>query len=582
MAESIRADEDWVVISKPGDYRVLGAEYGVSPMIARVLKNRGIESRDDAAVFLNGTIDGLKGAEYLKDADRLTDILSEKIDSGRKIRIIGDYDIDGVCSAFILCKGLLKAGADADYVIPHRMRDGHGLNERLIREAADQGVDTVLTCDNGISADREIELANKLGLTVLVTDHHAVPFHLEGELKKEELPTAAAVVDPHRSDCQYPYKMLCGAVVAYKVLELLYKKRGIPHGEAEEFLEIAAFATVGDVMPLTGENRILVKEGLKRLENTVNPGLRALIDINDLSGKSLTPYHLGFILGPSINAAGRLRSADLAMELLLSADAGEAGERAAVLKELNESRRDMTEKALNEAVEIVENSGMQGNSILAVYLEDCHESIAGIVAGKLKERFNRPSFILTNGSLSDGSPCLKGSGRSIEAYDMHAALVEIKDLFLQFGGHAMAAGLSLPKEKLSEFRRRLNENSHLTERDLKRKVRLDAELPFRAVDLGLVNEFSLLEPFGTGNEKPLFATRDVQFGGLRVLGAKHNALKGSGRDREGIEREVIYFGDAEAMLGILGDGRPHSIAYMPDRNEYNGEVKLQLVIKNVK
>ncbi|SKB49206.1 single-stranded-DNA-specific exonuclease [Lachnospiraceae bacterium] len=574
--------EKWFLIRKGGDYTALGKKYGISPVAARIMKNRGISTEEEARAFLSVGAAGLFDGEQMADCRKAVAVLKQKIEEKKKIRVIGDYDIDGVTSTFILVKGLRKTGADADHCIPHRVKDGYGLNENLIREAHADGIDTILTCDNGISAAPQIELANSLGMTVVVTDHHEIPFHMEGDTRVEDLPPAAAVVDPHRSDCPYPYKMLCGAAVAWKVLQVLYREMGIPASEAEEFLEIAAFATIGDVMPLTGENRTLVREGLKRLKDTKNKGMRALIDLSGLAGKILEPYHVGFVLGPCLNAAGRLDTAEDALTLLLSEEDHVAHDKAVILKEMNESRKSLTEKGVEAASELASDPEHESDRVLVIYLHDCHESIVGIIAGKIRERFSKPVFVLTEGQLSDGTPCLKGSGRSIEAYNMYEEMIGIRDVFLQFGGHAMAAGLSIAPERLEEFRKRLNENTVLTEEDLMPRVHIDMELPFRYASLDLVDDLKILEPYGTGNEKPLFAARNVTLENMRVFGKSRNVLKGTAVDESGVRQDVVYFGAADEMEQYIRERGKVAVTYNPDRNEFGGNVTLQLILKNVR
>ncbi len=573
--------EKWFVIRKGGDYEALGKKYGISPVAARIMKNRGITTEEEARSFLASGEPVLFEGELMKDCPEAVRILSDKIKEKKKIRVIGDYDIDGVTSTFILVKGLRKTGADVDYRIPHRVKDGYGLNENLIREAADDGIDTILTCDNGISAADQISLANELGMTVVVTDHHEIPFHYDEDKKIEDLPPAAAVVDPHRGDCPYPYKMLCGAAVAWKVLQTLYKKMDISDDEADEFLEFAAFATIGDVMPLTGENRVLVREGLKRLKTTKNRGMRALIDLSGLSGKDLEPYHVGFVLGPCLNAAGRLDTAEDALTLLLSDDDDVAHDKAVILKEMNDSRKALTEKGVREAADQASAPERENDRILVIYLPDCHESIAGIIAGKVRERFSKPAFVLTPGHLSDGTPCLKGSGRSVEAYNMYEEMIRIRDVFLQFGGHAMAAGLSIAQDRLEEFRQRLNENSTLTDDDLMPKVHIDMVLPFSYASLDLVDDLKVLEPYGTGNEKPLFAARNVHMENMRVFGKNRNVLKGTAVDESGVRQDVVYFGNADMMEQYIQQKEKVAVTYNPDRNEFRGNESLQLVLKNI-
>ncbi|MBR1892805.1 MAG: single-stranded-DNA-specific exonuclease RecJ [Lachnospiraceae bacterium] len=572
--------EKWFVITKSGDYRQLGERYGVSPIVARIMRNRGIVEDSDAAAFLDTSIESMHDAKCMKDCERLVDFLIEKINTKKKIRVIGDYDIDGVCSTYILLKGLSHAGADVDHVIPHRVKDGYGLNENLIRNAYDEGVDTIITCDNGIAALSEIKLAEELGMTVLVTDHHQVPYHEENGEKVEDFVPAEAIVDPHRSDDEYPYSMLCGAGVAYKVIEVLYDALDMESPEKMDFFEIAAFATIGDVMPLTGENRIFVKNGLKKLQSTSNIGLQALIGLNGLDGKELSPYHVGFVLGPCMNATGRLDSAENALRLLNASDRDEAHDYAVMLKEMNDSRKALTEKSVKEAIEIAESDQYQSDRVLVILLEECHESIAGIVAGKVRERTGKPTFILTRGQLSDGSECAKGSGRSIEEYNMHDEMTRISDVFLKFGGHAMAAGLSLSLDKVDEFRQRLNENCNLTEDDLALKVHIDMVMPLGYVNFALVDELKVLEPFGTANEKPLFAAKDVYIHDGKILGANRNVYKCIAEDSSGAMIDAIYFGDAEGFSEYVASHEKIAITYCPDVNVFRGNTTLQINIKN--
>ncbi len=586
-----RRNEKWVIISHPGDYVEMGKKYGISPVTARIIRNRGHENEDEIKEFLDPKpsrlYDGSCSGFRLKDMDRAAAILKDKISQGKKIRIVGDYDIDGISSVYILLKGISKAGGSADYRIPHRIRDGYGINNSIINEASEAGIDTLITCDNGISAAEEVSNAKSLGMTVIVTDHHEIPFHMEGDKRVENLPEADAVVDPHRSDCGYPYKSICGAYVAFKLIECLYEEMGISREETGELLEIAAFATIGDVMPLTGENRILVKEGLKRLEKTKNPGMRCLIALNKLEGKRLLPYHVGFVLGPCLNAAGRLSDADDALALLLSGNEEEARPKAVVLKELNDSRKSLTEKGTEEALNIASSPEYEKDTVLVIFLSDCHESIAGIIAGRVKERLGKPVFILTDGLTSGGDHCLKGSGRSIEAWHMYEEMNKVSDLFIRFGGHAMAAGLSMDEENFEEFKEKVNENSVLTEDDLKIRVKIDMELPFSFLNIDLVRELSLLEPFGTGNEKPLFAARDVTIRDMRIFGSTGNVLKGRASDGRGTETDCVYFGsDAQEIMGYIGDlqrqGKRLKIIYSPGINEYRGEENLQIVIESIR
>ncbi|MBO6137997.1 MAG: single-stranded-DNA-specific exonuclease RecJ [Lachnospiraceae bacterium] len=572
--------EKWTVITKGGDYGELGRRFGVSPVVARLMRNRGIETPEEARIFLGEPERGLNDGSLLADCDILTDILCSKISAGKHIRIIGDYDVDGVCSTCILQTVLNALGAKADHVIPDRIRDGYGLNMRLIEEAKADGVDTIITVDNGINAFDEIGRAKSLGMSVLVTDHHAVNFEtLEGK-RTEHLPEADAVVNPHRNGCKYPYKNLCGAAVAYRVSQVLMKKMGVSEDESWSLPEMAALATVCDVMPLTGENRSIVRIGLEKMSHTSNPGLRALIDLNSLDGKKINTTHAGFIIGPTINAAGRLKKAELALELLMSTNSAEAMKRAEELKKLNDSRKGMTNSAFSEACKLIENEDYVNDRILVVYLKDCHESLAGIVAGKLREKYLRPSLVLTDAVTDEGKPCLKGSGRSVEAYNMFEGIDSLKDILLHYGGHSQAAGFSLGKEHLREFRERLNSECLLKEEDLVSKVRIDMVLEFRHLSTKLVEELELMEPVGTENDPPLFAARNVRLSEGRVLGENRNVYTAMADDTTG-RIKLKYFGDAEEFQNYVNQKNGIlNICYTPEINVFRGEESLEIRVRH--
>ena len=573
-------NEKWTIITKGGDYGELGRRFGVSPVIARLMRNRGIETEDQARVFLGDPESGLNDGSLFKDCGILTDILCEKIESGKHIRIIGDYDVDGVCSTYILQTVFDALGARADHVIPDRIRDGYGLNMRLIEEAKADGADTIITVDNGINAFEEIRRAVELGMTVLVTDHHSVNFDIVGGERAEHLPEAAAVVNPHRRGCSYPYKNLCGAAVAYRVAQVLLKKRGVSEDESWALSEMAALATVCDVMPLTGENRAIVRLGLDRMSHTANPGLRALIGLNSLEGKQITTTHAGFILGPTINAAGRLRQAELALQLLMSTDDAQAMKRAEELKQLNDSRKGMTNSAFEEACKLIDTNNYVNQKILVVYLQGCHESLAGIVAGKLREKYLRPSLVLTDAVTDGGKPCLKGSGRSVEAYNMFEGIDALRDILLHYGGHSQAAGFSLEKERLDEFRERLNSGCTLTQEDLVLKVKIDMLLAFRYVSLELVDELAVLEPVGNENEPPLFAAKDVMLSGGKVLGENRNVYTAVADDSTA-RIKLKYFGDAEEFNNYVNQkGGRLNICYTPEINEFRGERSLEIRVRH--
>ena len=563
--------ERWVMLRKGADFAGIGKKFQISPRLACLIRNRDVVGEEAIGQYLNGTIGDLCDGMLMKDMDKAVEILREKLEEGKRLRVIGDYDIDGVNATYILLEGLKRLGADADYDIPDRMMDGYGLNIHLIQRAYDDGVDTVLTCDNGIAAAEEIAFGKDMGMTVIVTDHHEVPFEEWGGKKQYLLPPADAVVDPKRPDCEYPFPHLCGAAVAYKLMEALWESMGRDSEDLDDLIENVAIATVGDVMDLKGENRIFVKEGLQMLERTRNPGLRSLIECTGLADKTISAYHIGFVLGPCLNASGRLDTAKRALRLLEAKTRKEADQLAWDLKALNDSRKEMTEKAVKEAELMVEASALKEDRVLVIYLPDCHESLAGIVAGRIRERYYKPAFVLTN--ASEG---LKGSGRSIEAYSMYEELSRCKDLLMRFGGHRQAAGLSMKRENLESFRKMINDYCTLTPKDLTEKVVIDMEMPFSCVTEGLIRELALLEPFGKGNTKPVFAARNVRLMDMRVIGRKKNVLKMRAVDANGNTVEAVYFGDVENLSGRKDTLL--SITYYPTLNEYMGQATPQIVI----
>lgn len=559
------------MLRKGADFAGIGKKFQISPRLACLIRNRDVVGEEAIGQYLNGTIGDLCDGMLMKDMDKAVEILREKLEEGKRLRVIGDYDIDGVNATYILLEGLKRLGADADYDIPDRMTDGYGLNIHLIQRAYDDGVDTVLTCDNGIAAAEEIAFGKDMGMTVIVTDHHEVPFEEWGGKKQYLLPPADAVVDPKRPDCEYPFPHLCGAAVAYKLMEALWESMGRDSEDLDDLIENVAIATVGDVMDLKGENRIFVKEGLQMLERTRNPGLRSLIECTGLADKTISAYHIGFVLGPCLNASGRLDTAKRALRLLEAKTRKEADQLAWDLKALNDSRKEMTEKAVKEAELMVEASALKEDRVLVIYLPDCHESLAGIVAGRIRERYYKPAFVLTN--ASEG---LKGSGRSIEAYSMYEELSRCKDLLMRFGGHRQAAGLSMKRENLESFRKMINDYCTLTPKDLTEKVVIDMEMPFSCVTEGLIRELALLEPFGKGNTKPVFAARNVRLMDMRVMGRKKNVLKMRAVDANGSTVEAVYFGDVENLSGRKDTLL--SITYYPTLNEYMGQATPQIVI----
>lgn len=568
-------EKKWFVSMKKADFNRIAEKYHISPITVRLIRNRDITGDDEIDLYLNGTIADLCDGMLMRDMDRAVEILAEKIREEKKIRVIGDYDIDGVNATYILQEGLAGLGADVDTDIPDRIRDGYGLNKMLIDRALDDGIDTIVTCDNGIAAAEEIAYGKEQGLTVVVTDHHEVPYIETNGDKEYLLPPADAVVDPHRPDCGYPFKGLCGAAVAYKLVEALCDVMQRDPEDMDYLMENVAIATVGDVMDLTGENRIFVKQGLEMLKRTHNPGLKALIECTGIDVERLNTYHIGFVIGPCINASGRLDTAKRALELLNARTRREAVMLAEDLKALNDSRKEMTEKGVEEAVRLIEHTDLREDKVLVVYLPECHESIAGIIAGRLKERYYRPVFVLTRAEEE-----VKGSGRSIESYDMFGQMCRCRELFTKFGGHKLAAGLSLAEENVELFRRTINELAELTEEDLMEKVSIDMQLPFPYITEALLGELSLLEPFGKGNPKPLFAERNIRVLGPRILGKNRNVLKCRLEDPSGNQMDAVYFGDVETCLRKMEEKPVMSFTYYPSINEYMGRKTLQVTIVN--
>lgn len=585
--------ELWMVQTKRADFSGLAMRLGVSPVAVRVMRNRGLTEEAEMRKYLYGTLDDLYDPRLMKGMEQAAELIARKLKEGKHVRIIGDYDIDGVCSTYILLKGFqraakelsqrcsLEAGrysvekendAQIDYEIPDRIKDGYGINESIIRQASADGVDTLVTCDNGIAALREISIAKQLGMTVVVTDHHEVPVDEYGQI----LPPADAVVDPKQEGETYPFHEICGAVVAWKLIRVLYEKLGIPESEWMDLLEFAAIATVGDVMKLQDENRLIVKYGLKKIGSTKNTGLRKLIEKNNLDIENLSAYHIGFVIGPCLNAGGRLKSAKVALRMLLAEDPERAGGMADELKELNDMRKDMTAKGEAKAIEQVEKQYMD-DKVLVVFLPECHESLAGIIAGRLREHFHKPSFVLTRGETT-----AKGSGRSIEQYHMYQGLCKVSDLLVKFGGHPMAAGLSLEEKDIDEFRRRLNADAELTEEDFVPKIWIDVPMPFEYVNEKIVQELKDLEPFGQGNEKPLFAQKSLVIRNARVLGKNRNVVKLNLVTETGQPVDGLLFADGDRFLEEQAGRNMIDMIYYPDVNEYNGTRTLQAVIRNYK
>lgn len=568
--------EQWIEAPRIEGNQELAAQFHMSPMAMRLIRSRAGESEAEVRAYLYGTLDDLADARLMKGMTEAVALLLEKIRAGASIRIIGDYDIDGVNATHILVTGLRRVGAQVDTVIPDRLKDGYGINEHLIEQAKEAGIDTIVTCDNGIAAAKEIAYAKELGMTVIVTDHHEIPYReAEDSTRTTILPPADVIVNPKQADCPYPYKKLCGAAVAWRLVEVLYQEAGVPREEFLDLAQFAAVATIGDIMDLTGENRILVKYGLKQLADTTNPGYRALLAVNGLEGKKLTAYHIGFVIGPCINASGRLDTAKRALELLGASSKTEAEKLAGDLKALNDSRKDLTAKGTTEAIRLIEETDLGQDKVLMVYLPDCHESLAGIIAGRIRERYFRPCFVLT-----DGEEGVKGSGRSIPGYHMFEEMTKVAELFTKFGGHPMAAGLSIPTENVELLRKRLNENCRLTDADLIPKLSYDAVLPIQYAGEQIIKELELLEPFGKENDKPLFAAANVRVKSARVIGKNRNVLKTVLEDDKGSRLEGISFGDVEADLHYIESKDTVCLLYYPEINEFQGRRTVQAVIES--
>lgn len=565
----------WFVSAKKADFTEIGKKFHITPMTARIIRNRDITGEEQIRRFLHGGVEDFYSPWELYGMKEGIALLKQSITEGEKIRVIGDYDIDGVCATYILLTGLKRVGAKVDTDIPDRVKDGYGINEQLIDRAKQDGVDLIITCDNGIAAEKQIAYAKELGMKVIVTDHHEVPFEETENGRIEKLPPADVIINHKQEKCNYPWKGLCGGAVAWKMVAALYENYGVEAEEAYGLLEFAAIATVGDIMELQDENRIIVKEGLKRIHRTQNIGLKSLIEVNGLEKDSIGAYHIGFVLGPCINAGGRLDTAKRALELFASEEKESADRLAGDLKALNDSRKELTKEGVEEAIEQVKNSARRSEKVLVVYLPDCHESIAGIIAGKVKEHFYRPTIVLT-----DAEEGVKGSARSIPGYNMFEELCKCSELFTKFGGHPMAAGMSLPKENLQKLRSQLNKNCTLTEEDMIEKLSIDIVMPIQYISEEFVEELKLLEPFGNGNSKPLFAERDFHVLQSQILGKNKNTLKIYGTNQAGCQMEGLYFGDLQQFLELLEKKDTISITYYPSVNEFRGRKTLQLMIQD--
>lgn len=565
--------QKWRVYSKKADFDAIGSRFNIDPVTARIIRNRDVTDMENVDMYLNGTLDSLHDPMMMKDMDKAVSVIASSIRDNKHIRIIGDYDIDGICSIYILFKGLKMCGADVDYEVPDRITDGYGINENLIKQAYEAGVEVVITCDNGIAAASQIDYANELGMTVVITDHHDVPYEETDNGRRYIIPKAAAVVDPKQNDCRYPFKMLCGAGIAYKFIGCMVKEFQTGDSIMPELLQFAAIATVGDIVDLLDENRIIVKEGLKLIANTGNYGLNALMAVTGVSRESINAYHIGFVLGPCLNASGRLDSAKRALKMLVTDDRAEAERHAGELKDLNEERKKLTSEAVDKAVDMVENSSLKDDKVLVIFLPDCHESIAGIVAGRIREKYYKPVIVLTRGEQE-----AKGSARSIESYNMFEKLSECKDLFTRFGGHPMAAGLSLPEENIPEFRSRINEHCNLSEEDLTETVWIDVPMPLEYINEKLILELGGLEPFGKANPKPVFADKNISIRNIRAIGKDKQYTRMTITKDSGIVIDAVGFFPCTELETVYNKNGRISCTYYPEINEFRDKKQIQVCV----
>lgn len=565
--------QKWRVYSKKADFDAIGSRFNIDPVTARIIRNRDVTDMENVDMYLNGTLDRLHDPMMMKDMDKAVSVIASSIRDNKHIRIIGDYDIDGICSIYILFKGLKICGADVDYEVPDRIADGYGINENLIKQAYEAGVEVIITCDNGIAAASQIDYANELGMTVVITDHHDVPYEETDNGRRYIIPKAAAVVDPKQNDCRYPFKMLCGAGIAYKFIDCMVKEFQTGDSVMPELLQFAAIATVGDIVDLLDENRIIVKEGLKLIANTENYGLNALMAVTGVSRESINAYHIGFVLGPCLNASGRLDSAKRALKMLVTDDRAEAERHAGELKDLNEERKKLTSEAVDKAVDMVENSSLKDDKVLVIFLPDCHESIAGIVAGRIREKYYKPVIVLTRGEQE-----AKGSARSIESYNMFEKLSECKDLFTRFGGHPMAAGLSLPEENIPEFRRRINEHCNLNEEDLTETVWIDVPMPLEYINEKLILELGGLEPFGKANPKPVFADKNISIRNIRAIGKDKQYTRMTIAKDSGIVIDAVGFFPCTELETVYNKNGRISCTYYPEINEFRDKKQIQVCV----
>ena len=565
--------QKWRVYSKKADFDAIGSRFNIDPVTARIIRNRDVTDMENVDMYLNGTLDRLHDPMMMKDMDKAVSVIASSIRDNKHIRIIGDYDIDGICSIYILFKGLKICGADVDYEVPDRITDGYGINENLIKQAYEAGVEVIITCDNGIAAASQIDYANELGMTVVITDHHDVPYEETDNGRRYIIPKAAAVVDPKQNDCRYPFKMLCGAGIAYKFIDCMVKEFQTGDSVMPELLQFAAIATVGDIVDLLDENRIIVKEGLKLIASTENYGLNALMAVTGVSRESINAYHIGFVLGPCLNASGRLDSAKRALKMLVTDDRAEAERHAGELKDLNEERKKLTSEAVDKAVDMVENSSLKDDRVLVIFLPECHESIAGIVAGRIREKYYKPVIVLTRGEQE-----AKGSARSIESYNMFEKLSECKDLFTRFGGHPMAAGLSLLEENIPEFRRRINEHCNLSKEDLTETVWIDVPMPLEYINEKLILELGGLEPFGKANPKPVFADKNISIRNIRAIGKDKQYTRMTIAKDSGMVIDAVGFFPCTELETVYNKNGRISCTYYPEINEFRDKKQIQVCV----
>ena len=566
--------QDWRIYSKKADFEAIGERFGIDRVIARIIRNRNLETYEAIDKYINGGLDDLYDPMLMKDMGKACNILNKAIKTGTKIRIIGDYDIDGICSIYILLNGLIKLGADVDYEIPDRITDGYGINENLIKAAYDDGIELILTCDNGIAAVEQVEYAKSLGMTVIVTDHHDIRYVETEGIRKYIVPDADAVINPKQESCNYPFDKLCGAGVAYKLIQAMYVLNDIVVNEMEHFIEFAAIATIGDIVDLQDENRIIVKEGLKRLRKTENYGLNALMTLTGITKTNISAYHIGYIIGPCLNAGGRLDTAKRSLNMLLENNREQAEKYAGDLYELNNERKKLTEIAATIAYKEIEDK-YTGDKVLVVFLPDCHESIAGIVAGRIREKFYKPAIVLTK-----SENMVKGSARSIEGYNIFEKLVECDSLLAKYGGHPMAAGLTLKEENVDILRRELNKKSGLTEKELTETVWIDVPMPIDYITEKIISDVSILEPFGKANPKPVFADKNLNIARIRAMGKNGQYTRMTLANNAGYEIEAVGFFAADELIVAHSEGKRITCTYYPEINEFGGHRKLQICITN--